>query len=69
MRRFKELIIRGLTTGFRLPVGVGIFPFVTTSRPGLGPTYSPIQLVPGALFMGGEAKRPGHEADQPLTSS
>jgi len=32
-----------------LVLGPGIFLFITTSRPVLGPTQPPIQWVPGAL--------------------
>jgi hypothetical protein len=38
-----------------------IFLFSTASRPVLGPTQSPIQMAPGALFPG--VKRPWREAD------
>jgi hypothetical protein len=44
-----------------------IFLLSTSSRPVLGPTQPPIQLVPGALSPG--VKRPGCEADHsPPTS-
>jgi hypothetical protein len=40
--------------------------FSTSSRPNLGPTQRPIQLVPAAISPG--VKRPGREADpSPLT--
>jgi hypothetical protein len=39
---------------------MGIFLFMTVSRPVLGPTQAPIQWVPGALSLG--AKQPGREA-------
>jgi hypothetical protein len=45
----------------------GIFVFTTVSRPILGPTPSPIQLVPGAPSLG--VKRPGCEADHSPPSS
>jgi hypothetical protein len=35
--------------------------FATASRPALGPTHSPIQWIPAALFR--EVKRPGRETD------
>jgi hypothetical protein len=41
--------------------GLGVFLFITASRPALGPTQPPIQWVPGVLFLG--IKRPGCEAD------
>jgi hypothetical protein len=41
--------------------GLGIFLFTTASRTALGPTQSPIQLVPGALSL--RVKLPGREAD------
>jgi hypothetical protein len=42
---------------------MGIFLFTTASRPVLGPTQPPIQLVPWV-------KRPGHEAHHsPLSSA
>jgi hypothetical protein len=47
--------------------GLGIFLFITTSRPSLGPTQPPIQWVPGAVSLG--VKRPGHEADLSPPSS
>jgi hypothetical protein len=43
------------------------FPFSTLSSPALGPTQSPFQWVPGALFLG--VKRPGREADHSPTSA
>jgi hypothetical protein len=44
-----------------------IFFFTTVSRTALGPIQSPIQWVPGALYLG--VKRPGREADHPPLSS
>jgi hypothetical protein len=46
---------------------MGIFLFTTASRPVLGPTKSPIQWVPEALFLG--VKRSGCEADHSSQSS
>jgi hypothetical protein len=43
------------------------FLFTTASRPTLGPTQPPIQLVPGPLFLGEE--RPRCEADNSSPSS
>jgi hypothetical protein len=37
---------------FDSQLGLGIFLFVTVSRPALGPTQPPIQGVPGALSLG-----------------
>jgi hypothetical protein len=45
----------------RIPAGVGIFLFTTTSRTALRPTQPPIQWVPEALSLG--VKRPGSEAN------
>jgi len=42
----------GWTTGVRFQGAVGIFLFVTTFIPTLGPMQPPIQWVPGALFRG-----------------
>jgi hypothetical protein len=47
--------------------GLGIFLFITTSRPALRPTQPPIQWVPGALSLG--VKRPEGEADHSSPSS
>jgi hypothetical protein len=44
-----------------------IFLFTTASRPALGPTQPPIQLVPGAFSL--EVKRQGCEADHSPPSS
>ena len=44
----------------------GGWDFPHPSRPSLGPTQSPVQLIPG-LFP--EVKRPGHGADHPPASS
>jgi len=41
--------------------GVVIFLVTTASRPALGPTQPPIQLVLGALSLG--VKQSGHETD------
>jgi hypothetical protein len=57
----------GLDDGFESRQGLGIFLFTTASRPALGPTQSPIQWVPGALFLG--IKRQGREADHSPPSS
>jgi hypothetical protein len=46
---------------------MGIFPFDTVSRPTLGLTQPPIQLVAGALSLG--VKRQGREADHSPPSS
>jgi hypothetical protein len=54
-------------SGGSIPGGVGIFLFVTGSRPALGPTQPPIRWVPGALSP--EVKRPGREADHSPPSS
>jgi hypothetical protein len=45
----------------RFPGVLGIFLLTTVSRTALGPTQSPIQWVPGTLYLG--VKRPGREAD------
>jgi hypothetical protein len=47
--------------GVLVPVGVKNFYLSTSSRPALGSTQPPIQLVPGAFSPG--IKRPGREAD------
>jgi hypothetical protein len=47
--------------------GLGIFFSTTASRPALGPTQLPIQLVPGALSLG--VKRSVREADHSSPSS
>jgi hypothetical protein len=39
-------------SGVRVQVGAGNFSPTTASRPALGPTQSPIQWVPGALYLG-----------------
>jgi len=44
-----------------------IFFLATGSRPALGPTQPPIQLVPGALSVA--VKRPGRETDRSPPSS
>jgi len=46
---------------------VGISSFTIVSRPALGPTWTPVQWVPGALSL--EVKQPGHEADHSPPSS
>jgi hypothetical protein len=57
----------GRGVGVRVPVGV-VFLCSTSSRPVLGPTQPPIQLVPGALSP--RVKRPVREADHsPPTSA
>jgi hypothetical protein len=43
------------------------FLFATMSRPALGSTQPPIQLVPRAFTLG--VKWPGHEADRSLPFS
>jgi hypothetical protein len=52
--------------GFESRQGLGIFLFITTSRPALGPTQ-PVQWVPGALSLG--VKRPGREDHSPPSSA
>jgi hypothetical protein len=52
---------------FRVPVGSRIFFFSTSSRPVLGPTQLPIQLILGALSPW--VKRPVREADHSLPTS
>jgi hypothetical protein len=56
----------GWTTRVRFPAVQDFF-FSTASRPTLGPTQPPIQLVPGALSLG--VKRQGPEADHSPPSS
>jgi hypothetical protein len=51
--------------GFNSRQGLGIFLFITASKPVLGPTQLPIQWVSRALYLG--VKRPGREANY-LTS-
>jgi hypothetical protein len=51
----------------RLPVGLGIFLFTTSSGTALGPTQPPIQRVAGALSL--RVKRPGCEAEYSPPSS
>jgi hypothetical protein len=46
---------------------LGIILFTTASRPALGPTQPPIQLVQGTLSLG--VKRPKREADHSPSSS
>jgi hypothetical protein len=46
---------------------LGIFLFITASRPALGPTQPAIQWVPGALSVG--VKRQGREVDHSPASS
>jgi len=53
--------------GFDSRRGVGIFLFTIVSRTALGPTQSPIQWVPGALYL--RVKRPRCEADSSPPSS
>jgi hypothetical protein len=55
---------RGLTPGRGKE---GIFLFITASRPTLGPTQPPIQLLPGIFSP--EVKRPGRETDHSPPSS
>jgi hypothetical protein len=54
-------------TGVQFQVEAEVFLFSSASRPALGPTQPPIQLVLGVLFPG--AKLLGHEADHLLPSS
>jgi hypothetical protein len=56
-----------LIGGFESRQGLGIFLFISTSGPALGPTQPPIQWVPWTLCLG--VKQPGHEADQSPPSS
>jgi hypothetical protein len=53
--------------GFDSRQGLGIFLFDTASRPALGPTQPPIQLVRGALSL--RVKRPGHITEHSPPSS
>jgi hypothetical protein len=53
--------------GFDSRQGLGIFLFITASRPALGPTQTPIQWAPGVLSLG--VKRPGREANHSPPSS
>jgi len=53
--------LRTWTPVVRFPAEAGIFLFATVSRPALGPTESPIQLIAGALSL--EIMRPEHEVD------
>jgi hypothetical protein len=53
--------------GFQSLQGLGIFLFITSSRPALWSTQPPIQWVTGALSLG--IKRPGREADHSPPSS
>jgi hypothetical protein len=46
-----------------------IFPLTSVSRPALGSTQPPVQLVAGSFPLGGKA-RPGRDADHsPLSSA
>jgi hypothetical protein len=47
--------------GFESRQRLGIFLFTAASRQALGPSQSPIQWIPGALFLG--VKQPAREAD------
>jgi hypothetical protein len=51
-----------------IPGRGGIFLFSTASRPALGPTEPPIQLICWGLLQGG-VKRPGCESDKSPPSS
>jgi hypothetical protein len=53
--------------GFDSRQTLGIFLFITASRPTLGPTQPPIQRIPGTLCLG--IKRPGREAHHSPPSS
>jgi hypothetical protein len=57
----------GLDDGFEPHQGIGNVLFTTASRPVLGPTHPPIQLMPRTLYLG--VKRPGREADHSPPSS
>jgi hypothetical protein len=57
----------GLSGGFELLQGLGIFLFSLGSKPNLGSTLLPIQWGPGAPPQG--VKQPGHEADHSPQSS
>jgi hypothetical protein len=56
-------------TGAQFPAGakLGFLLFVTESRPGLGPTQSPVQWVPGILTPGSRLSE--READHSPPSS
>jgi hypothetical protein len=47
--------------GFEFRQGLGIFHFITVSRPALEPTQPPIHWVSGAVSL--RIKRPGRKAD------
>jgi hypothetical protein len=59
--------IRDGWSGFESRQGLGIFLFITASRPALGPTEPSTQWVPGALSLG--VKRLEREADHSPPSS
>jgi len=54
-------------SGFDFRLGLGFFLFDTISRPALGPTQPPIQVVPGVISLG--VKLLGREADHSPPSS
>jgi hypothetical protein len=64
--RYSAELLAGWS-GFESRQRPGIFFFTTASRPALGPTQPPVQLVPGALSLG--VKRPGREHDHSPPSS
>jgi hypothetical protein len=59
---FRKLPATGWTAGIRFPTDAGIYFFVTTSRPALGPAPPLNQWAPWT-------KRPRREADHSLLSS
>jgi hypothetical protein len=71
MTDYLRYIITGWTIGvlgFDSQRVLGIFLFTTASITAVGPTQSPIQWVPRAIFLG--VKRPEGEADHsPLSSA
>jgi hypothetical protein len=57
----------GWTIAVGIQAGLGIFLFVTVSRPAMGPTHSPIPWILVALSLGMKWLR--HEADHSPPSS